>query len=157
MKNKYDTRLDSMSNKVSAAIRTAGQNNKEEFVKRLKNGIADVVIYSAYEVADDSTSPEDDGLAIDNLDDIAFEGTFVVTGDYDEFWDGSGSWVGNTSSQQAKGKVGRSYKSDPITDPTWLQLAVMANECIIATNDFHHIFFEGADRDKNILRLFFGS
>lgn len=148
MSDEYSTLLNEMTDRVDAAIVASGEDNKEEFVRRLKFGIAHLVIYSAYEVVDD--------LPINNLDDVAFKGTFGVTGDYDEFWDGRSGWLNQTTGYHNE-LAGSAYKSDPITDPTWLQLAVLANECIIATNDTHHVFFEGADKDKDTLRLFFGS
>ncbi len=147
MNDEYNRRLNAMSDKVDTAIKVAGRNDKEEFIERLKHGIANVVIYSAYSVVDE--------LPIDNLDEVPFKGTFVVTGDYDEFWDGMGSMIAKSAG--IRKEEGRAYESKPITDPTWLQLAVIANECIIATNDFHHVFFEGADKNEDTLQLFFGS
>lgn len=132
----YNDRLDTMQSKVDAAIRMPGRERKEKFVNALKQQTESVVIYSAY-------NTKEDDLPVDNLDDIAFTGTFIVVGDYDKFWDHN--------------NTGRAYESGPVTDPTWLELAVMANDCIHAVNDSHHIFFEGAEKDENTLRLYFGS
>lgn len=150
MNDEYINRLDAINDKVDAAIVASGENNKEEFIKRLTRGVAKLVIYSAYEVVDD--------MPINNLDDVAFKGTFVVTGFYDRYWDGMGGWYKFATGYKNESKSGGAYKSDPITDPTWLQLAVLANECIIATNDLHHVFFEGIDANGDgTLRLLFGS
>lgn len=149
MNPEYNRLVTEMTDKVDAAIVAAGENNKEEFVRRLKRGVAKLVIYSAYEVVDD--------MPVNNLDDIAFKGTFVVTGDYDKYWDGMGGWHKAATGYQSEPKTGGAYESYTITDPTWLELAVLANECIISTNDLHHVFFEGAEQKEDVLRLYFGS
>lgn len=133
----YEERIAAMHDKVNAAIRSPGRERKEKFVNALKQPIESVVIYSAYKMEDE------DNLPIDNLDDIAFKGTFNVVGDYSEFWDHTNS--------------GHQHKVGPITNPTWLELAVIANDCILASNDRHHIYFEGANKNENTLRLYFGS
>ena len=152
MSNEYDDILNAIYDKVDAAILASGQNNKDEFVKRLKTGVENLVIYSAYEVSENGV-----GLPIDNLDEIPFEGTFVVIADYDEFWDGRSGFIGHSMNPYDEVQRGRAYKSDPITDPTWLQLTVLANESIITTNDTHHVYFEGVSKGKGILNMFFGS
>ncbi len=149
MSDEYNRRLDAMNDKVDAAILASGEKTKEEFVDRLKNGVANLVVYSAYPVIDD--------LPIDNLDDIAVEGTFVVIGTYDEFWDSRTGFIGNSMNSHNKIKGGNAYKSDPITNPTWLQLSVLANESIIITNDLHHVFLEGVRERRGTLELLFGS
>lgn len=89
----------------------------DEAVK--KNGQKPYVIYSAYQ-------HDEDGIPINNLDEIAVEGNvkFVEMGDT-FFGDGS------------------NYESDVFYNPTWLDVAVLANEMIIATGDKHHVFLEG--------------
>lgn len=37
---------------------------------------------------------------------------------------------------------GQDYKSKPLLNPTWLELAVEANEMIKTTGNRHHVFFE---------------
>ena len=89
----------------------------DEAVK--KNGQKPYVIYSAYK-------HDEDGIPIDNLDEIAVEGNCVFIESGDTFF-GDGS----------------RYESDVFYNPTWLDIAVLANEMIIATGDKHHVFFEG--------------
>ena len=38
---------------------------------------------------------------------------------------------------------GEDYESPVVENPTWLELAVFADEAIKSTQDFHHSFFEG--------------
>ncbi len=136
----YDEQYNILQNKVEAAINASYNDAKEKFVDALKHGmIVGAVIYSAYDT-DEKTD-----LPIDNLDQIPFKGTFTVVGDYDKFWE----FGTNT---------GCEYESEPITDPTMLQLAVLANECIHTTNDHHHVYFESVAKTGNdTLRLSFGS
>lgn len=68
----------------------------------------------------DAFSRDESGLPVDNLDHVALRGKVQVE---DEIWD--------------------SYKGEVLDDPTWLQLAIEANRMIIASNDYHHVFFEG--------------
>jgi hypothetical protein len=142
--NKYDRIVGSMSDRIDVAIKESHKGNKDKFVGLLKNEELFAVIYSAYEVKDD--------LPVDNLDEVAFEGTFTVVGEYDEFWDGHGGML-----RESTERCGREYKSEPITNPTWLQLAVLANESIITTNDRHHVFFEIAKQQQDRIYLSFGS
>jgi len=137
----YDDAIAAMYNRVDEAIEIAAVSTSGKFLNTLTHGTKNAVIYSVYECEDDSDDGE--GLPIDNLDDIAFKGTFRVKGNYHEFYDGSGE--------------GETYVSDPITDPTWLQLCVLANDSINTTRDYHHAFFEGANREGKYLSLAFGS
>lgn len=140
----YEERSAEISDMVDEAIRVPGRGRKEKFVNSLKQPVENVVIYSAYKTADDGSRPEHDGLPINNLNDIAFTGTFTVVcekSDYDLWRD----------------EDSQDYKSSPITNPTWLELAVLANESILTTRDFHHVFFEGAEQKEDVLRLYFGS
>jgi len=84
-----------------------------------KNGQKCHVFYSAYKM-------DEEDLPIDNLDEIAIEGNV-------KFVEGGDTFFGN----------GKGYESDVFYNPTWLDVAVVANEMIIATGDFHHIFLEG--------------
>jgi hypothetical protein len=76
------------------------------------------VAYSAYK-NDETDNP------IDNLDEVAFEGKCVLFQDHDNFF-GSG----------------RSYISEELENPTWLQVSVEANKMIEVTGDDHHIYLE---------------
>jgi hypothetical protein len=105
-----------------------------------KNGQKPYVIYSAYQC-------DEDGIPIDNLDEIAIEGNcvFVETGD---------TFYGD----------GSSYESDVFYNPTWLDIAVLANEMIKTTQDMHHVFLEGiihTDKEqeagRKIVRFCMGS
>ena len=125
----YDL-VDQMESRITSAIR--GGTDKDKFVKRLKCGLLDhVVQYSAYETDDRNDMP------INNLDEIPHKGTFVVVSTM--------HWGEND------------YESLPVTDPTWLELAVLANESIHVTGDDHHVYFECVVRKDNTLELSFGS
>lgn len=82
------------------------------------NGQECIVIYSAYSSKDD--------IPVDNLDTIAMQGNCVFVDSGDDFF-------GN----------GESYESDVFYNPTWLDVAVIANEMILKTGDKHHCFLEG--------------
>ena len=63
-----------------------------------------------------------------SLDKVAIKGAITFTKKADSFWGGSCS---------------SDYDSGKVVDPTWLEVAFMANDMIIETNDMHHIFLEG--------------
>lgn len=75
------------------------------------------VIYSAY--------PEVKDIPQDNLDRVAFKGKARVMYNAGDFF-GNGRTISRT-----------------FTNPTYLQLAVFANEAIKHTGDHHHVYFEG--------------
>lgn len=79
-----------------------------------------LVDYSAYDC-------DENDIPIDNLDEVAVTGTVVFVGEKDEFWGGEKS---------------KSYRSEPLVNPTWLQACVCANAMIRCTRDTHHCFFE---------------
>ena len=137
----YDDALAAIYNRVDEAIEEAAVSTSSRFLNTLEHGSRNALIYSVYETGEDSEAGE--GLPIDNLDEVPFKGTYIVKGTYHDFYDGSGK--------------GETYISDPITDPTWLQLCVLANDCINTTRDYHHVFFEGANREGKYLSLGFGS
>lgn len=62
-----------------------------------------------------------------NMNDIAFEGKGVLEEKYDEFWSDKG----------------RDYRSPVVENPTWLEVALLADEMIRTTGDYHHSFLEG--------------
>jgi len=135
----FTDRLGELGDIVDDAIADA-YKSKEGFAKKLKLGnLESKVIYSAWDCDGDSVPPN-------NLYDVPHQGTFVVIAEYDSFWDESGS-------------KGESYISEPVTNPTWLQLAILANEAMHVTRDFHHCFFESVDiiDDGKALKLWFGS
>jgi hypothetical protein len=139
--DEYDNLITAMYDRIDDAIEGRAANSSREFLHVLKHGIQNAVIYSAYEVSPDCD--EGEGLPIDNLDEVPYKGTFRVKGTYYDSWDES--------------EKGETYISEPITDPTWLQLTVLANDCINTTRDFHHAFFETAHKEGKYLRLSFGS
>lgn len=62
-----------------------------------------------------------------DMNDIAIEGKAVLVAPFDEFW----------------ADEGEDYRSEVVENPTWLDLAVLADEAINTTGDYHHHFFEG--------------
>jgi hypothetical protein len=83
------------------------------------------------------------GLPVDNLDEVAFHGKvkFVIKQD---------SWRADT------------YMSPVITNPTWLDVAILANEMIKQTKDTHHVYLEdieatGKQGEVTILEFVMGS
>lgn len=150
MDDAYGAKLDEMQDAIDIAIANQSGTAKEKFVEVLKRGERiDAVIYSAYENEEDEP-----GLPINNLDEIPFKGTFTVIGEYDSFWDGRGTgFIGDPIGKTC----GTEFKSELITNPTWLQLAVLANESIFTTNDFHHVFLENVNMVGDSLYLSFGS
>ena len=68
------------------------------------------------------------GVGADNpegLDEVAVKGRVQFFLDYESFWG-----------------EGKDYLSDVITDPTWLDVAYLADEMIRVTGDGHHVFLE---------------
>ena len=98
-----------------------------EQIERALNGKRRYVIYSAYETDDELNIP------INNLNDVAVEGKVIFAQSGDDFF-------GN----------GKSYTSKVYENPTWLDVAVVANEAIEATGDDHHVFLEGVHRSRAI-------
>lgn len=47
----------------------------------------------------------------------------------------------------------RDYKSEILTDPTWLELCVCANDMINTIGDNHHIFLEGFELTPDSFRI----
>ncbi len=103
----------------------------EEAIKA--SGQEDVyVIYSAYDI-------DDNDIPINNLNEVAAEGTFRVKRREPYF--------GN-------GKV---YDGGEVTNPTWLELAVHNNASILHTQDGHHVFFEGFNIKDGVIWMYNGS
>jgi hypothetical protein len=76
--------------------------------------------YAAYEVQSN--------LPIDNLDETTVKGAVRLIRNYDEYWDQT--------------RQGHAYQSPILESPTWLQVAVYANEAIAATGDRTHSYLE---------------
>lgn len=87
---------------------------------RLKAALGDDVrvVYEAYEF-------DDDERPVDNLDKRAHKGRirFVAEDPND----------------------GETFESDVLENPTWLDVARVANQMLIALNDHHHVYLEGID------------
>jgi len=84
-------------------------------------GLKRVVEYSCYK----SSAIR---LPIDNLDEVAFKGKIMFRDKPVEPWSEEGA---------------EDYVSRVLTDPTWLEMAVIANEMIHTIKNFRHVFFEG--------------
>ena len=82
------------------------------------------VYYSAY--------PTDkDDNPIDNLDKIAIQGKAILLAARDDFYGG---------------KRSKNYRSPVVENPTWLQIAVLANDMIRTVRDSHHCFLENVEK-----------
>jgi hypothetical protein len=101
--DEYDERLDAMQERIDA---------------RFPEGL---VQFSAYNY-------DDDELPVDNLDDIAIEGTCILIQDHDSFWG-----------------EGKDYKSLILNSPTWWDVLKHANDMVAVTGDQHHVFLEGVE------------
>ena len=100
---------------------------------RIENEISKSVVceihYSCYKEVGD-------GKVEDNLDDVAVEGTVVFIR---HAYDGS-------------------YRSKPITNPTWMDVCKVANESIHVTDDYHHVYLEGISPvEDGVYAMTFGS
>lgn len=94
-----------------------------------------VVFYSAY-----PHDGSEERIPVDNLDEAVAEGEFYITAVNSPFWG-----------------EGEDYKSGPITNPTWMDVAVAANASIPVTGDNHHRFLEGINKQDDCLEMYFGS
>jgi hypothetical protein len=97
---------------------------------------APIVRFSAYKV-------DGHDLPIDNLNEIVFSGRCKFI-------------------QRKRPWNIRSYESAILTNPTWLAVAVLANEAILITEDTHHVYLEGLEQlqpeiDIAVLELVMGS
>jgi len=84
-------------------------------------GKSSLVYYSAYK------SSETTGLQLNNLSQIAIRGKVILRQQFDDFW----------------GSTGGDYQSEVVENPTWLDIALLADSMIHTTNDKHHVFLEG--------------
>jgi hypothetical protein len=99
------------------------------------------VVYSAYKIVD--------GQYVDNLNDTMARGPVILTAQYD--------W------SDADGDFTEKFKSEVMTDPTWLDVAVWAYAVGRLTRDKTHFFLESAkytgrtERGARVYELSFGS
>ncbi|MEO1529473.1 MAG: hypothetical protein AAFX06_28965 [Planctomycetota bacterium] len=70
-------------------------------------------------------------VLVDNLDEIAIKGSVVVVAEADPHWGGPDS---------------KSFKSELLSDPTWLDLCETLDRQIAATRDQQHVFLEGVEK-----------
>ena len=94
-----------------------------------------LVVYNAYEF-------DEFDIPIDDLDTVPIKGKITVI-DEGNFWSG-------VYEDYAKKYI--PFKKS-LFSPTWLELAVAANEMILTTNDTHHKYFEDIrfDDDGNVI------
>ena len=99
----------------------------EAYRKRFNNKPADPisVTYSAYK-------SDDDGIPIDNLDEVPVQGRVKFVAEPD-------SW----STER--------YESSVVESPTWLEITLIADDMIKTIEDFHHIFLENIRHTKTEL------
>ena len=88
------------------------------------------VSYSAYHSTDDD-------VYVDNLDEVAVEGRVQFVEEVDEPSEVTGMVMGNVPYDTRK-----NYISPVMENPTWLEVALLANDMINCTGDNHHIFLE---------------
>ncbi len=81
------------------------------------------VIYSAYPTLDND-------VPINNLHEVAAKGRVQLVHLKNPYWGGPES---------------KSYRSEVLKNPTWLEVCVHANRMIEATGDYHHVFLEGLE------------
>ncbi len=93
-----------------------------------------MVRYSAYKM-------DIVGVPINNLDNIAIKGKFKFYQKCDPFFS----------------EKGKDYISKLVTNPTWLEVAILANDMIKITGDKHHVFLEGVRKYRNKAKFNMGS
>lgn len=105
----------------------------KEAARKIDARVAEAVRAAGQQLRVDYSASENDenDVPIDNLDEVAVPGKVVLTQERDTFYGGPKS---------------RSYRSVVLENPTWLQVAVCANEMIKVTRDHHHVFLEGLDK-----------
>jgi len=133
----WDVLNEHMSDRVSAHIakhrdvttvsydRHASLDDYMETDRKLSNKkvYRDQVSFSAY--AEDWS---------DNLDEVAVEGRIQIQSEHHSFFGGMAE------------EVREDYKSEILTNPTWLDLCLCANDMIHCTGDNHHIFLEAVHK-----------
>jgi len=95
--------------------------------KRLKEVNVKYVKHSVFEF-------DNKGMLINNIDNIVINDTIKFYTEY----------------KTAKGKT-IIYESKYIKNPTWLDIAILANDMIKLTGNKHHIFLEGIVKNKKFL------
>ena len=99
----------------------------EEMYEKIQEKVVDViegepfVSYSAYKT-------DLNGIPTDNLELVVIKGNVQFFQKHEIFWG-----------------EGKDYMSPVISNPTWLQITILANDMIKITGDKHHIFLENFD------------
>ena len=117
--DEYGKMLDLMQTRIRAEI-LKGVTNKPDFEV--------VVAYSAY-------TTDDKDVPIDNLDCIAAKGRIKFVAKVSPFWHNFGK---NPNPKHG----GKNYESPVVENPTWLDVAILADDMIRTVGDFHHVFLE---------------
>ncbi len=104
----------------------------KELGRRVEESGGEFVIFSAFKTVQYPRENRFPGaynvewLVEDNLDETAVKGEVKFVQEHEGFW-GEGS----------------DYKSPVVKDPTWLQVALLADEMIQMTGDKDHVYLEG--------------
>lgn len=95
----------------------------------LFNGKERFVQYACYDTPDDLSDDDlEKKIITSHLDDVAAYGYCIFVRENDTFFGGSN---------------GKDYQSLSAYNPTWKQLCILANDAIVQTNDYHHVYLEG--------------
>jgi hypothetical protein len=97
----------------------------DELLDKVFHGKEHHIVYSASEYIDDGS---EFGRVENNLDEIAVEGKCIFKRERSDFWGGETS---------------KDYSSKILSNPTWKEVCVLADESIKKVNDYHHVFLEG--------------
>ena len=135
--------FEQMGDRVSAYIKANRNVDEETDIDFSKMSVDEVdkltchkpgqyriyVSYSAYH-------SDDDDIYYDNLDEVAVEGRVQFVEEVDTP-NSMGMVMGNVPYDTRK-----NYVSPVMENPTWLEVALLANDMINCTGDNHHIFLE---------------
>ena len=130
------------------------QGKIDEMFDKISQRIAkEFVIYGANKY-------DDEGVPIDNLDEIAIEGKVYFFQKYGNVWQECGeeppgkepiSVAISEADPQAEIEIhmyigkGKDYTSQLVENPTWLEVAQFADDMIRITGDYHHVYLEGIE------------
>ena len=128
-KAKEKKEYEAKKKKVFVAMDAVDARIDKAYADKYGSGALCGITYSAYPT-------DEDGVPIDNLDEVAVEGPAIFVNANKLGW-GNGS----------------PYKSAIIENATWLELTLVASEMMKITGDDHHSFFEGihcltSDKDE---------
>jgi len=121
MSNEYGEKLDTMHKIIEEALPKGEERH---------------VFYSAYKASKKTNLP------VNNLNKIAIQGKAIIVQEYEEFWDRFASTSEDFSGNETVHNAGSQFQSSVLENPTWLDLAVVANKMIQVTHDYHHQFLE---------------